>query len=187
MSIFRSTALALCPLMLLAFCGGCETSVPVDDAKGTAKSSNADAVHEAVGALAGVAIPGADASTDTGSAPATDKAAAETDTAGGAKPAGTLVKAAAGVTGKGQYEPGLITTPVSAYFSVTERIVFDIQIPKAMQLFDALNNGRAPQSHEEFMDKIIRENMIVLPDLPPGSEYVYDPAAKQLMVRHPAR
>jgi len=95
-----------------------------------------------------------------------------------------MEKAAVGATGKGNYEPGLITTPISAYFRTKERIVFDIAIPHALQLYEALE-GHAPKSHEEFMEKIIKFNMIELPELPQGHEYVYDPEAKQLMVRHP--
>lgn len=79
-----------------------------------------------------------------------------------------------GVTGKGQgYGPGPIATPVRAYFSTRERVVFDIQITEAMKVYKALN-GHFPKTHEEFMEKIIRENAIQLPELRPGDRYVYD-------------
>ncbi|MEQ9380138.1 MAG: hypothetical protein RJP95_04700, partial [Pirellulales bacterium] len=47
-------------------------------------------------------------------------------------------EAAVGVGKKGRdYEPGLITTPVQAYFTAKEEIAFNIQIPHAMQLYHA--------------------------------------------------
>ena len=123
---------------------------------------------------------------NTQSNPAAGQAPAGTTTPAAPAPPPEMVmeKAAVGATGKGNYEPGLITTPISAYFRTKERIVFDIAIPHALQLYEALE-GHAPKSHEEFMEKIIKFNMIELPELPHGHEYVYDPEAKQLMVRHP--
>ncbi|HID75061.1 MAG TPA: hypothetical protein EYP56_03590 [Planctomycetaceae bacterium] len=91
-----------------------------------------------------------------------------------------------GVTGRGRYKPGLVTTPVSVFFRSSEATVFRMQIPKTMQLFKA-STGYAPRSHEEFMEKIIKANMIQLPPLPPGHRYVYDPKTEQLMVEGPAR
>jgi hypothetical protein len=44
----------------------------------------------------------------------------------------------------------------------------------ALKLFEA-SEGRYPQSHEEFMDKIIRANNIQLPELVEGEEYIYVP------------
>ncbi len=87
----------------------------------------------------------------------------------------TRVPATPGVTGKGQYGPGLITTPVSTYFLTKERLVFEIKIPDAMRTFKVLND-RFPKSHEEFMKKIIKDNSIVLPTLrDAGARYVYLP------------
>lgn len=100
------------------------------------------------------------------------------------QPGTTVQPAAPGVTGKGNYQPGLITTPVRVYFRVQERLIFEVQIPHAMQLFEA-ENGYKPRSHEEFMEKIIKANNLELPDLPPGHRYVYDPQQGELMVEHP--
>ncbi len=87
-----------------------------------------------------------------------------------------------GVTGKGQdYGGGLITTPVAAYFSTGERIVFNIQIPHTLRNYTALHGP--PKTHEEFMEKVIKG--IALPDLPDGHRYVFDPERQQLMVEHP--
>jgi hypothetical protein len=105
-----------------------------------------------------------------------------------AKPAETVQKKAeAGVGAKGRgYGTGPVATPVASYFNMKERIAFDIQIPEAMKLFKA-TEGRAPKSHEEFMQAIIKANNIKLPDLPEGHRYVYDPKKEQLMVEQPAQ
>ena len=97
-------------------------------------------------------------------------------------------RAGVGATGKGNYgvtseQPmSIVTTPVSVYFQAQERSVFDMQIPHAMNLFQA-TEGRFPNSEEEFMEKIIKANMIVLPKLPEGDSYFYDPATHTLMIR----
>jgi hypothetical protein len=80
---------------------------------------------------------------------------------------------------------GPLVTPAKAYFTMREKTIFQIQIPHAMQMYEALQ-GSAPRTHEEFMAKIIQDNQIKLPDLPPGQRYVYDPQAKELMVERPA-
>jgi len=79
-----------------------------------------------------------------------------------------------------------IIVPARAYFRARERIAFEIQIPKAMKLYKALN-GRAPRDQKEFMEQIIKANQIKLPELRAGERYVYDPKTEQLMVERPAR
>ncbi|HUY87260.1 MAG TPA: hypothetical protein VMV10_00850 [Pirellulales bacterium] len=106
---------------------------------------------------------------------------------GAAAPQPNLVqeKAQAGVTGKGSYGgPGIVTTPISAYFQAKERVIFEIQIPHALQLYEA-TNGSKPKTQEEFMREIIQTYMIRLPELPAGHKYVYDPQKGELMVEHP--
>jgi hypothetical protein len=97
------------------------------------------------------------------------------------------VKAEKGVGIKGrsldQYE-GVIVTPAKAYFSARERIVFEVQVPSALNLYKA-SEGQAPKSHDEFMEKIVQANQIKLPPLPQGHKYVYDPMTEQLMVERP--
>ena len=99
-----------------------------------------------------------------------------------------MKRAGVGATGKGQYgvtseQPmSIVTTPVSTYFYAQEKTVFDMQIPQALNLFQA-SEGRYPESEEEFMQKIIKANQIVLPKLPEGDEYVYDVPSHTLMVR----
>ena len=141
------------------------------------------------------ASPATAPSSETASAPpppppppasASQPAPAPTAAPAAPLPAGETVKAEPGVGKKGRgYEPGFITTPVATYFRIKERIPFEIEIPKAMQLFKATND-RAPQSHEEFMEKIVKENSIRLPQLPEGERYLYDPKSEQLMVQRPA-
>lgn len=74
-----------------------------------------------------------------------------------------------------------IAQPAITLFAVQERAVFDIQIPHALQLFEA-TEGRKPKSHEEFMQKIVAANQIALPELPEGREYRYDPEKGELWV-----
>ena len=60
--------------------------------------------------------------------------------------------------------------------------MFDIQIPHALKMFKAINE-KGPADHDEFMDKIIRENSISLPELPAGKEYVFDADKGELMIQ----
>ena len=98
--------------------------------------------------------------------------------------------ARAGVAKQGQSlreESGvgrMIAQPAITFFTVRERAVFEIQIPKSKELWKA-TSGRDPKSHEEFMDQIIKPNMIKLPELPAGKTYRYHPEDGQLYV-HPA-
>ncbi|MCE9605628.1 MAG: hypothetical protein K8U03_12105 [Planctomycetia bacterium] len=93
-------------------------------------------------------------------------------------------QASAAMTVKGKYEVDLITTPLTAYFTVKDQLVYQVQIPKAMQYFELANN-RKPASHEEFMEQIIRKQGIKLPELMPEHRYVYDPKKAELFVEHP--
>ena len=75
----------------------------------------------------------------------------------------------------------IIAQPAVSLFRTKEKIIFEIVIPKNMQLFQA-TNGRFPKSHDEFMKEIIEFGQIQLPELPEGGSYVYDPKIHQLMV-----
>jgi len=83
-----------------------------------------------------------------------------------------------------QVGEGVVTTTAKAYMAAKRNVVFEIQIPQAMQYFRA-EHGRVPNSHDEFMEKIIKDNLIKLPELPANHEYVYDPQAGELMVEFP--
>jgi hypothetical protein len=118
-----------------------------------------------------------------------EASSAEDGAAPGAAPGSTDEVAQVGVGAKGQNYggPGLVTTPIEAYFRAEERIAFEVQIPKAMQLYKAEHNDKGPKTQEEYMNIIIKENGVQLPELPEGEEYFYDPATEQLMVRHPKK
>ena len=70
-------------------------------------------------------------------------------------------------------------------FRTEQRLVFEVEVPKAMQLFKATHD-RGPKTHAEFMKEIIQANSIGLPELPPGDKYLYDPKSEELLVEHPA-
>jgi hypothetical protein len=103
------------------------------------------------------------------------------------EPAVERVQAKVGVGEKGrsldEYE-GMIVTPAKSLFAFKERAVFDMQIPKTLQMYEA-TNGRKPPTHEAFMKDIIEAGMIQLPKLPPGQRYVWDPDKGELMVEKP--
>lgn len=99
-------------------------------------------------------------------------------------PAPKREKAEAGVTGRGNYGSGfgggMGTTALSTYVRVQEKVEF-LQVDQALKLYKA-TNGELPKSHEEFMEKVIKANQIMLPKLQPGDKYIYDVEKGQLMV-----
>jgi hypothetical protein len=106
-----------------------------------------------------------------------------------AEPEMETVKAGVGVGKKGASLRGddvnqVIAGPAVDYFNTREKVVFEIAIPHAMNLFNA-ENGYFPRSHEEFMEKIVEANQIQLPQLPEGARYVYDVESHTLMVERP--
>jgi hypothetical protein len=56
-----------------------------------------------------------------------------------------------------------------------------LAIEHALNLFNA-TEGRYPKDHEEFMQRIIKENHIKLPVLPHKAKYEYDVENHQLVV-----
>jgi hypothetical protein len=103
---------------------------------------------------------------------------------------GVRSRAEAGVGVKGQRLEDeklvrMIVAPARALFRTQQRLVFEVQIPQALSLYQALH-GRYPATHEEFMNQIVAANQIQLPELPPGQRYVYDPETGELMVEKPA-
>ncbi|MDR1962729.1 MAG: hypothetical protein LBQ50_03010 [Planctomycetaceae bacterium] len=103
-----------------------------------------------------------------------------------------LVKADVGAGKKGHYgqtggeqASDIITVPIATLFRAKEMTAYRIQVPQALQLYKAMNDGKGPETHEAFMKDIIRANNIPLPELPEGHEYLYDPATEQLMIQKP--
>ncbi len=99
----------------------------------------------------------------------------------------TPQKAVAGVGKRGQSlneTTGLaraITAGPATLLNFEQKAVLDIQIPQAIQLFKA-SEGRFPKSHEEFMQKIVEANRLVLPELPAGAVYRFNPEKGELWV-----
>ena len=60
--------------------------------------------------------------------------------------------------------------------------ILDAQIQKTLQLYVAGNDGKFPKTNDEYMEHIIKEGMIQLPELPQGKEYFYDPSDHELKV-----
>jgi hypothetical protein len=96
-------------------------------------------------------------------------------------------KAAPGVGKKGRgYGGDYISEVAKAYFGTRQRIVFQIQIPQAINTYKASDpRGEGPKNHEEFIEKVIKQNGLQLPDLPDGWKYEYDPEEEELMVLRP--
>ena len=102
-------------------------------------------------------------------------------------PAEEVVQALPGVGKQGQKVGdgrGYLTTVAATLFKTKQRVVFEIQIPQAMQLYQATNE-HYPKTEEEFFSTIIAYNNIKLPELPEDHTYFYDPEQAQLMVRRP--
>jgi len=84
--------------------------------------------------------------------------------------------------GGSEYNPAtFVSGPAAAFFRTKEKIVFEIQLPQAQNLYYA-EKGRHPRSHEEFMKDIIEFNRIKLPQLPEGRVYRYRPDSNELWV-----
>ncbi|RMF40680.1 MAG: hypothetical protein D6753_11225 [Planctomycetota bacterium] len=75
----------------------------------------------------------------------------------------------------------LISGPASQLLQFRQKAVLEIQVPQALQLFRA-TEGRWPNSHEEFMEKIVRANRLNLPELPPGMVYRFNVEKGELWV-----
>lgn len=106
-------------------------------------------------------------------------------TSAAAAPGMVREQATSALTAKGKYTVDIALTPVSAYFTVKDQVVFQFQIPKALEYYE-LANGRKPRTYEEFQREVIEKNRIQLPELPPTHRYFYDPDTAALMVEHPA-
>ncbi len=122
----------------------------------------------------------------SGCGPLPDEPAADSDAPAAQSPEETvLARRGVGKQGKGlEGQEGMFVTPVKILFETRQRVVFEIQIPQALALYQA-EHGHWPKTEEEFMDKIVKFNGLELPELPVGHEYVYDPDQGQLMVRRP--
>lgn len=82
---------------------------------------------------------------------------------------------------KGNDPRMLIVGPAKAFFNTKERIVFDIELPRSAQLFNALKS-RDPKTHDEYMKEVVGQ--IQLPKLPDGKVYKYHPDTNDLWVEN---
>jgi hypothetical protein len=189
-------------LVLSVVFTGCETSAPPakpvssmpqtpppEPAAPRPAGAAADAKAAPAQAAADGEAPPADAppAADAAAPPAADPNAAPPAASSATTDGGDLKKAEVGVGAKGRDYggPGFITTPVMAKFAIEQRIAFEVQIPNAMKLYKAAHDNKGPKTHEEFMDVIIKENGVQLPDLPTGESYLYVPEIEELMVKEP--
>jgi hypothetical protein len=134
------------------------------------------------------AEPSAPAEADAATPPAAEAPGTAPPPADQPPPEGDALSKAevgVGVKGKGYGGPGFITTPIETYFTAQDRIDFEIQIPHGMKLYKAAHDNKGPKTHEEFMNVIIKEQGIKLPELPVGSVYWYNAKTEELMVRTP--
>ncbi|MDR1384334.1 MAG: C69 family dipeptidase [Planctomycetaceae bacterium] len=69
----------------------------------------------------------------------------------------------------------------AAYFQKQEITVWRTQVAAALQRFESANK-RFPDSSEEFHQKIIIDNKIILPELKDGFVYTYDTETHQLFI-----
>ncbi|MCL2118353.1 MAG: C69 family dipeptidase [Planctomycetaceae bacterium] len=85
------------------------------------------------------------------------------------------------VLAENQYLVDIRARDIAQYFQNTEINVWRNQVNAAMQRFQ-LTNKRLPESEEEFVEKIIVANGIILPELREGCVYVYLPEVWQMMI-----
>jgi hypothetical protein len=91
-----------------------------------------------------------------------------------------VVKADGTVGRRGQgYGGGIITEPLSQYFQIQSRIEF-INMKNTLKNWRPLHNDKNPKTVAEFDKEVLKESGVVLPELPRGHYYVYDPDAKDL-------
>lgn len=68
-------------------------------------------------------------------------------------------------------------------FYAEHKMIFT-SIEHALNLYWATND-EYPQTHDEFMEKIVKFNQIKLPELDEGVEYIYDPEDHKLKIHRP--
>jgi hypothetical protein len=162
---------------------GCEASAPSTAAMQTAQSTAPPPPQPAAPAVAADNPEAtADSPASTEKAPAGQGATAEPEADAGNSERATV---GAGAKGRDYGGPGFVTTPIEALFRADDLIVFETHIPNNMKIYKAEHDNKGPKTHEEFMQVIIKDGGVRLPELPAGDEYWYDPKTEQLMVRHP--
>ena len=72
------------------------------------------------------------------------------------------------------------TAGLEAYEPVKQQLA-QLNIQHSVRLFHALE-GRYPKDHDEFMQRVIKENNVRLPQIGRGYEYQYDVANHELKI-----
>ena len=90
---------------------------------------------------------------------------------GDGKRAGTTTEKA--LKSPKSFGSGLIATPMSALFGAKAKLE-KIKIHHGLQSYKAIN-GKPPQTHQEFMEEIVKKGQINLPPLRAGESYRFDP------------
>ncbi len=83
------------------------------------------------------------------------------------------------VRGKKIDTTGPLSSPIKAGIKA-EQTLNTYQWQQALQIYTAQNNLDYPESHEEFMEKVIQANGIVLEELLEPYEYLYIPEVNNL-------
>ena len=77
-----------------------------------------------------------------------------------------------------------VSNPITGSLEILKAVQVQLptlQIEQALNIFNA-NEGRFPQSHDEFMAQVIAPNNIQLPALPNGLQFQYDVAGHRLVI-----
>lgn len=83
---------------------------------------------------------------------------------------------------------GLLGTDMQALPWVKNETIFNLVIKPALVQYEIIHS-QYPKNHQEFMEKFIPEmcpQVLPLPELEPGDEYIYDPADNLLKIWRPA-
>lgn len=88
------------------------------------------------------------------------------------------------VKGKKSRAAGQVASAIGGSRFYIEYENLRLNIVHALDLYWG-EHGEYPQSHDEFMKKIVEFNNLSLPELDPGVEYIYDPADHTLKIYRP--
>lgn len=93
-----------------------------------------------------------------------------------------------GTVGKKQRQ-NTVEGPLRYYGAMSNARIIAMDRTLGWQIKSALdsyvntdNDGKYPKTTEEFMEKVIKPNMIELPELQPNQEFFYDPADHELKI-----
>ena len=88
------------------------------------------------------------------------------------------------VKGKKSRAAGQVASAIGGTRFYVEYENLRLNIVHALDLYWG-EHGEYPQSHDEFIEKIVKFNNLQLPELDPGVEYIYDPQDHVLKIYRP--